>query len=92
MAPPFRQADFDIMFNEGISRLGEVIDLGVEKGIIEKSGAWYAYKGDRIGQGRENAKHYLREQATVAKEIESRIREAYGLIPRESIVQKGADA
>jgi recombination protein RecA len=92
MAPPFRQADFDIMFNEGISRLGEVIDLGVEKGIIEKSGAWYAYKGDRIGQGRENAKQYLREQATVAKEVESRIREAYGLIPRESIVQKGADA
>jgi recombination protein RecA len=92
MAPPFRQADFDIMFNEGISRLGEVIDLGVEKGIIEKSGAWYAYKGDRIGQGRENAKQFLREQSTIANEAESRIREAYGLLPREKAAHKGADA
>jgi recombination protein RecA len=92
MAPPFRQADFDIMFNEGISRLGEVIDLGVEKGIIEKSGAWYAYKGDRIGQGRENAKQFLREQSTIANEAESRIREAYGLLPREKSAHKGADA
>jgi recombination protein RecA len=92
MAPPFRQADFDIMFNEGISRLGEMVDLGVEKGIVEKSGAWYAYKGDRIGQGRENAKHFLREQAAVAKEIEARIREAYGLTPREKGPTKGAEA
>jgi recombination protein RecA len=91
MAPPFRQADFDIMFNEGISRLGEVIDLGVEKGIIEKSGAWYAYKGDRIGQGRENAKTFLRDQAGMAKEIEGRIREAYGLAARATTSQ-GADA
>jgi recombination protein RecA len=92
MAPPFRQADFDIMFNEGISRLGEVIDLGVEKGIIEKSGAWYAYKGDRIGQGRENAKVFLRDQAVIAKEIEGRIREAYGLAAREKAAHKGAEA
>ncbi len=92
MAPPFRQADFDIMFNEGISRLGEVIDLGVEKGIIEKSGAWYAYKGDRIGQGRENAKQFLREQTMIANEAESRIREAYGLLPREKAAHKGTDA
>ncbi len=91
MAPPFRQAEFDIMFNEGISRLGEMIDLGVEKGIVEKSGAWYAYKGDRIGQGRENAKQFLREQASVAKEIEGRIREAYGLNPREPGLPKGAE-
>jgi recombination protein RecA len=69
-----------------------MIDLGVEKGIVEKSGAWYAYKGDRIGQGRENAKHFLREQAAVAKEIEARIRDAYGLIPREKGLQKGAEA
>jgi recombination protein RecA len=92
MAPPFRQADFDIMFNEGISRLGEVIDLGVEKGIIEKSGAWYAYKGDRIGQGRENAKQFLREQTTIATEVESRIREAYGLLPRDKGMHKVVDA
>ncbi|MEO5656510.1 MAG: recombinase RecA [Nitrospiria bacterium] len=92
MAPPFRQADFDIMFNEGISRLGEVIDLGVEKGIIEKSGAWYAYKGDRIGQGRENAKSFLREQDALAKEIEGRIREAYGLAPRDKTLHPGAQA
>jgi recombination protein RecA len=92
MAPPFRQADFDIMFNEGISRLGEVIDLGVEKGIVEKSGAWYAYKGDRIGQGRENAKSFLRDQGPMAKEIEGRIREAYGLVPRQKAAQSGADA
>src|SRR3970282_473313 len=75
MAPPFRQADFDIMFNEGISRLGEVIDLGVEKGIVEKSGAWYAYKGERIGEGREKAKSLLRDQGPLAKEIEGRIGE-----------------
>ena len=92
MAPPFRQADFDIMFNEGISRLGEVIDLGVEKGIVEKSGAWYAYKGDRIGQGRENAKSFLRDQGPIAKEIEGRIREAYGLAPRQKAAQSGTDA
>jgi recombination protein RecA len=92
MAPPFRQADFDIMFNEGISRLGEVIDLGVEKGIVEKSGAWYAYKGDRIGQGRENAKSFLRDQGPMVKEIEGRIREAYGLAPRQKAAQSGADA
>ncbi|MBI3607824.1 MAG: recombinase RecA [Nitrospirae bacterium] len=92
MAPPFRQADFDIMFNEGISRLGEVVDLGVEKGIIEKSGAWYAYKGDRIGQGRENAKVFLRDQGVIAKEIEGRIRDAYGLAAREKAAHKGADA
>jgi recombination protein RecA len=92
MAPPFRQADFDIMFNEGISRLGEVVDLGVEKGIIEKSGAWYAYKGDRIGQGRENVKVFLRDQAVIAKEIEGRIREAYGLAAREKAAHKGAEA
>ena len=92
MAPPFRQADFDIMFNEGISRLGEVIDLGVEKGIVEKSGAWYAYKGDRIGQGRENAKSFLRDQGPIAKEIEGRIREAYGLASRQKAAQSGADA
>lgn len=80
VAPPFKQAEFEVMFNEGISRIGEVVDLGVEKGIIEKSGAWYSYKGERIGQGRDQAKEYLQEHAPVAKEVEARIKEAFGLV------------
>jgi recombination protein RecA len=79
LAPPFRQAEFDILFNEGISRTGELVDLGVEKGLIEKSGAWYTYKGERIGQGRENARLYLREHEPVAKEVDLQLREAVGL-------------
>jgi recombination protein RecA len=79
VAPPFRQAEFDIYFNEGISKVGEIVDLGVEKGIIEKSGAWYSYGGNRIGQGRENVKEYLKNNANIAKEIESKIIEVYGL-------------
>jgi recombination protein RecA len=73
MAPPFRQAEFDIYFNEGISRVGEIIDLGVEKNVIEKSGAWYSYAGNRIGQGRENVREYLKGNPAVAKEIEEKI-------------------
>ena len=79
MAPPFRQAEFDIFFNEGISRTGEVVDLGVEKGIIEKAGAWYSYGGSRIGQGRENVKEYLKGNSAVAAEIEEKIIEAVNL-------------
>ena len=79
VAPPFKQAEFDVMFNEGISRIGEIVDLGVEKGIIEKSGAWYSYKGERDGQGRDQTKEYLKEHAPVAKEIEGKIKEAFGL-------------
>jgi recombination protein RecA len=79
MAPPFRQAEFDILFNLGVSREGEIVDLGVEKGIIEKAGAWYSYGGNRIGQGRENVKEYLRNNALVAKEIEEKIIEAANL-------------
>jgi recombination protein RecA len=79
VAPPFKQAEFDIYFNEGISRVGELIDLGVEKGIIEKSGAWYSYAGTRIGQGRENAKEFLRNNIEVSKEIESKIIDSYNL-------------
>jgi recombination protein RecA len=79
VAPPFRQAEFDIYFNEGISKVGEIVDLGAEKGIIEKSGAWYSYGGNRIGQGRENVKEYLKNNADIAKEIESKIIEVYGL-------------
>jgi recombination protein RecA len=79
MAPPFRQAEFDILFNLGVSREGEIVDLGVEKGIIEKAGAWYSYGGNRIGQGRENVKEYLRNNVPVAKEIEEKIVEAANL-------------
>jgi recombination protein RecA len=77
VAPPFRQAEFDIYFNEGISRVGELVDLGADKGVIEKAGAWYSYGGSRIGQGRENAKEFLRNNPTVAVEIEAKIREAF---------------
>ncbi len=79
VAPPFKQAEFDIYFNEGISRAGELIDLGVAKGIIERSGAWYSYNGNRIGQGRENAKEHLKSSPEVSNEIESKILEVYSL-------------
>jgi len=75
VAPPFRQAEFDIYFNQGISRVGEVVDLGAAKGIVEKSGAWFSYGGKRIGQGRENAKKYLADNPDVMKEIEEKILE-----------------
>ncbi len=76
MAPPFRQAEFDIYFNEGVSRMGEIVDLGVERNIIEKAGAWYSYAGNRIGQGRENSKEFLKNNPEMAKEIEAKITEA----------------
>ncbi len=79
VAPPFKQAEFDILFDEGISRAGEIIDLGVEKGIIEKSGSWYSYGGQRIGQGREAARDYLKNNPDIAQEIERKIKEASGL-------------
>jgi recombination protein RecA len=79
IAPPFRAAEFDIMFNEGISKLGEIIDIGVEKNIVEKSGAWFSYGGTRIGQGRENVKQFLRDHADMASEIELKVRQAAGL-------------
>jgi recombination protein RecA len=82
MAPPFRQAEFDIMFAEGISKTGELVDLGVEKRVIEKSGAWYSYKGERIGQGREAARDFLKNNAGVAREIEAKLRELAGVPAR----------
>ncbi|HEX9813093.1 MAG TPA: recombinase RecA [Burkholderiales bacterium] len=75
LAPPFRQCEFDILYNEGISKLGELLDIGSDQGVVEKSGAWYTYKKDRIGQGKENARDYLKENEAVASEIEQRIRE-----------------
>ncbi len=79
VAPPFKQAEFDIYFAEGISRDGELIDLGIEKKILERSGAWYSYNGNKIGQGRENSKQYLKANPEMAREIESRILEEYKL-------------
>lgn len=76
VAPPFKQAEFDIYFNEGISRTGELVDIGVEKGIVERSGAWYSYGGNRIGQGRENVKEFLKNNPEIAKEVEDKITEA----------------
>ena len=79
VAPPFRQVEFDIMYGEGISKVGELIDLGVKAGVVEKSGAWYSYGDQRIGQGRENAKQYLRDTPEVALAIEDKIRASHGL-------------
>ena len=79
VAPPFKQVEFDIMYGEGISKTGELIDLGVKAGIVEKSGSWYSYGDQRIGQGRENAKQFLHEQKDIALEIEDKIRAAHGL-------------
>ncbi|WP_447983413.1 recombinase RecA [Nitrospira sp. Nam74] len=83
MAPPFKQAEFDIMFAEGISKPGELVDLGVDKKVIDKSGAWYSYKGDRLGQGREAVRDFLKTNVSLAKEIEGRVREAAGVPMRQ---------
>ncbi|MCK8462349.1 recombinase RecA [Aliiroseovarius sp. S1339] len=79
VAPPFKQVEFDIMYGEGISKMGELLDLGVKAGVVEKSGSWFSYGDERIGQGRENAKTYLRENSRTALEIEDKIRAAHGL-------------
>jgi recombination protein RecA len=79
VAPPFREAIFDILYGEGISRQGEVIDLGVSAKIVDKAGAWYSYNGERIGQGKDNAREFLRENPEIAREIENRIRESLGV-------------
>jgi recombination protein RecA len=79
VAPPFREAEFDILYGTGISKEGELIDLASEHGIVEKSGAWYAFNGDRIGQGRENARDFLRDHADIAATIEQRVREKFGI-------------
>jgi len=79
VAPPFKQVEFDIMYGEGISKTGELIDLGVKAGVVEKSGSWYSYGDERIGQGRENAKGFLKANPSVAQEIEEKIRAAHGI-------------
>ena len=80
VAPPFRVVEFDIMYGEGISKTGELLDLGVNANIVEKAGAWFSYNGERIGQGRENAKKFLRENSGVAATIENAVRENAGLV------------
>jgi recombination protein RecA len=80
VAPPFKQVEFDIMYGEGISKVGELVDLGVKAGIIEKSGAWFSYNGERIGQGRENTKAFLKQHPKVADQVEKAIRQNAGLI------------
>ena len=79
VAPPFKQAEFDIMYGTGISREGDILDLGVDNDIVEKSGSWFSYKGERVGQGRENAKQYLMEHPEMTDEIETNLRELYGI-------------
>jgi len=87
VAPPFREAEFDIIYGEGISRLGSLLDLGVTHKVVERSGAWYAFGGERIGQGRENAKRFLQENPTMADEIEAKLRAALGMVaPTETEV------
>jgi recombination protein RecA len=81
VAPPFKQCEFDILYNEGISKEGELIDMGVNADIVDKSGAWYSYSGERIGQGRDNVRGFLKEHATMAEEIETRVRDKFGLTP-----------
>jgi recombination protein RecA len=79
VAPPFKEAEFDIMFGEGVSREGEIIDLGVAAKIVEKSGSWYSYNGEKIGQGKDNSREFLRENPELAREIENKVREAMGV-------------
>ncbi len=86
VAPPFRQAEFDILYGEGISREGEIIELGVIHKLVEKSGAWYAYNGERIGQGKDNAREYLKEHPEMAREIENRIRAEVGVAEQQAVV------
>ena len=92
VAPPFKVADFDILYNEGISRHGEIIELGVQHRIIEKSGAWYSYKGEKIGQGKDNTREFLKENPALSDEIESRIREAVGIAGGMPVASDAADA
>ena len=92
VAPPFKTAEFDIMYGTGISKEGSILDLGVEDEIVNKSGAWYTYEGERLGQGREAAKEFLRTNPDLRDEIESRVREAAGLAPLDGVEPASAEA
>ncbi|NMG04078.1 recombinase RecA [Azoarcus taiwanensis] len=91
VSPPFREAIFDILYGEGISREGEIIDLGVQHKIVEKSGSWYAYNGDKIGQGKDNVREFLRKNPALAREIENRVRNAVGLREMQAISAEPAE-
>ena len=91
MAPPFRQVEFDIMYGEGVSKMGELLDLGVKANVVEKSGAWFSYDSTRIGQGRENAKQYLREHPDMAAEIEKKVRQGAGIIAEDMVVGESSE-
>jgi recombination protein RecA len=91
VAPPFKQIEFDIMYGEGISKTGELVDLGVKAGIVEKSGAWFSFDSERIGQGRENAKTYLKEHPEIAEKIERAVRQSAGLLA-EQILEEGSES
>jgi recombination protein RecA len=90
VAPPFKQVEFDIMYGEGISKTGELVDLGVKAGVVEKSGSWFAFEGERIGQGRENAKQFLKENPKIAAAIEKAVRQSAGLMAEKMLVQPDA--
>ena len=92
VSPPFKTAEFDILFGEGISREGEIIDMGANAKVLDKSGAWYAYNGEKIGQGRDNAREFLRENPDLAREIENKVRESLGIAERPAALAGGAEA
>ena len=91
LAPPFKQVEFDIMYGEGVSKMGEIIDLGVKAGVVEKSGAWFSYDSQRIGQGRENAKAFLKANPDIAAKIEATVRQNAGLIAEQILAGDGAE-
>jgi recombination protein RecA len=91
LAPPFKQVEFDIMYGEGISKNGELIDLGVKAGVVEKSGAWFSYDSQRIGQGRENVKVFLKSNPDIAAKIESAVRQNAGLIAEKILAGEDSD-
>ena len=92
VAPPFKQAEFDILYGEGISREGSLIDIGVDTGLVRKSGAWFTYEGDQLGQGKENARTFLKDNPDLANELEKRIKESLGIGPRVDAPAEAADA
>ena len=91
MAPPFKQAEFQIMYGQGIYHMGELIDLGVKQGLVNKAGAWYSYQGDKIGQGKANAAQYLKDNPAIAEEIEGQIREALLGTPNSNAPSEGVE-
>ena len=91
MAPPFRQVEFDIMYGEGISKMGELVDLGVAGNLVEKSGSWFSYDGQRIGQGRDNAKIFLKENPELAAKLEAQLRQNAGFVAEQLLVAPSAE-